>query len=113
MADLRRVTPIAIDAPFSDRQLYGRMCRVHGFAVAETTGAATASFTLRNGSGTGGVAAVPVNLAASESAREWWGESGVMFDDGVFLDTVSGSVTGSVWISEEASDVSIAVSTSY
>ena len=105
-ADLRRIITIDIGAVAGSRQLYGRACRVHGFAVAESTGAATAAFVLRNGTSDAGEATVPVNLVASESAREYWGESGISFTEGLHYTLVSGSVVGTVWVSELAGDVS-------
>lgn len=108
--DLRRIIPIGIDSTRPSAALYGRACRVHGFAFAETTGLAVAQLVLVNGSSATSGGQLPVNINASGSAREWFGESGITFDDGVFLSNVAGTWSGSVFISEREADVSAVMS---
>lgn len=96
-----RIDPVPVDNPFSSKQLYGRECYVHGVGVKETTGAAQAVFNLRDGSSAAGALVMPYVLAPNQSTREWLGTDGVSFQGGCFLEVVSGSVTGSVFISDD------------
>ena len=64
----------------------------------ETTGTAPASLVLVNGQDATGTIVVPVTLTAGQSTRDYLAGGGVLFDSGVFLRVVSGSVSGSVWV---------------
>lgn len=109
MRERRKVHPQQLGGPFADKIMYGRHCWVHGVAVKESTGAATASFQLHDGNDTTGPNVLPYNLAANESARDWFGDGGIFFEGGLFLNVLSGSCSGTVFVSDErgGSDVEI------
>lgn len=66
-------------------------CALKGWSIAESTGAAGASFYLRDGiDATGPIVAI-VKLAANESSREWFGLQGIQFKTGIFVDRLTGS----------------------
>lgn len=69
-----------------------------GYALRETTGAAAATVIIRNGTDATGEELVPVTLTAGESARDWFGARGPSFDQGVFVDVLSGSVAGAIFL---------------
>lgn len=69
-----------------------------GWAIKETTGAATAVMTVRDGLTSAGLTIAPINLAANESNREWFSDWGIAFSSGLFLDVTAGSVSGALWI---------------
>lgn len=69
-----------------------------GWAIKETTGAATAVVNIRDGLGGNGLLLAPINLAANESTRDWFSDWGISFSAGVCVDVDSGSVSGSLWI---------------
>ena len=71
---------------------------VAGYAVRETTGAAAATVILRNGTDATGEEIVPVTLAAGESVRDWFGARGPSFDQGVFVDVVTGDIAGAIFL---------------
>ena len=70
----------------------GAGTRLMGFSARETAGAA-AVFSIHNGTANGDPLLVTVSLAAGESAREWYGESGIASAAGIWLQRVSGTVS--------------------
>lgn len=71
---------------------------VAGYALRETTGAATALVVLRDGRDTFGDELIGISLAQGESVRDWFGARGPTFDEGVYVDVVSGSVAGALFL---------------
>lgn len=71
---------------------------VKGWALKETTGAAPAVANLWDGTANNGLLIAPINLAANESTRDWFGELGVSFVRGLFVEVTSGSVSGALWV---------------
>jgi hypothetical protein len=78
----------------------GRCKQICGWAFAETTGAATASFRLRDGTTANDFVLAKINLNASESTRDRWAPPGIDCVSGaVFLEVLSGSIEGVIyWI---------------
>ena len=78
----------------------GRIQQLLGWAIAETTGTATAGFRLHDGIGTGGGVLVRINLAANESTRDRGGPPGIWVVNGsIYLEVLSGSIEGVIfWI---------------
>lgn len=74
----------------------GRRSLVNGFSFTESTGTATASVQLITGSSASGILVATINLAISESAREYLPWPFILFKHGIFVNVVSGAVTGSV-----------------
>lgn len=74
----------------------GRRSLVNGFSFTETTGAASASVQLITGQSANGIVVATINLAISESAREYIPWPFILFKYGVFVNVVSGSIIGSV-----------------
>lgn len=70
----------------------------HGFSLKETSGAASATVKIYRGSDATGDLVEVVQLAASESAREFY-PGGISVSFGIYIDIVSGSVEGSVRVS--------------
>lgn len=64
--------------------------RLVGFSITEDAGA-VARLRLRNGTSTAGTELFDVQLAAGESAREWFGTTGPKCASGLFVDRVSGT----------------------
>jgi hypothetical protein len=69
--------------------------RLMGFSFREDAGA-TASFILRHGTSTAGAPLAYVTLAPGESVRDWFGPQGKAAASGVFLDMISGTISGQV-----------------
>lgn len=72
--------------------------RLMGWAIKEATGAASAEIALLDGTNVDGDLLAPITLSAGQSSREWFGPAGVSFGAGLFVQTVSGAVTGTVWL---------------
>lgn len=53
---------------------------------------------LLHGTSSAGEVAVEVSLGISESARDWYTETGLRIVQGLFLNVVSGSVVGAVYV---------------
>lgn len=71
------------------------ICALCGFAVAETTNAAGASFRLWDGKKSQGLWGIRVNLGTNESAREFWYPRGLYVSTGrLTLEVLSGSLEG-------------------
>jgi hypothetical protein len=69
-----------------------------GLAVEEDAGTpAVARFVLRDGTTTSGAIVLPVRLAASGSTYAWFND-GILFRNGLFLDMLSGSINGALFI---------------
>lgn len=68
-----------------------------GFTVRESAGSTAVVRIFDNASAASGTVLDEITLSAGESAREWY-ESGIWAANGVYVDVVSGSVTGSVRI---------------
>lgn len=80
-----------------DVALTGSPTTLMGFNIAETaTTPAVATVTFLNGSG--GSVFFTVELAANTSVTEWFGDEGIFFPKGVYLDRVAGETTVSVFI---------------
>lgn len=69
-----------------------------GLAVEEDAGSpAVARFVLRDGTSASGAIVLPVRLAASDS-KFLMLPDGILFRNGIFLDMISGSINGSLFI---------------
>jgi len=73
-------------------------CRLYGWAVKETTGAAPASFVIRDGGDANSTMVAPINLLASESRSDTTHNDGIMCTQGVLIDILAGSIVGAVWV---------------
>lgn len=74
-----------------------KACYYCGFSAWETTGTATASFILHNGTDNTGNKMDLVSLCAGESAREFYTAAGFVDHCGaIYAEIVSGSVLGVV-----------------
>lgn len=69
-----------------------------GWALKETTGAAVATLNIWDGTDNRGLLLAPVNLAANESTRDWFSDWGIAFSRGLFVEVLSGSVSGALWV---------------
>lgn len=71
--------------------------RLAGFGLAETAGVG-ATIRLHDGTDTSGDVIMRIDLAANESAREWYMPHGIGFTYGLFVEIVSGAIEGSVYL---------------
>lgn len=80
----------------------GRLVLV-GLAARETSGAASATFRVRDGTVVGtSQLVVPYQLAAGESVRDQFSPYPILFNSGVFVEVVAGAIEGSCWVITEA-----------
>lgn len=83
---------------------------LRGWAFKETTGSAAATFELYDGPDDTTVLVVPINLATSESTRDWLTGNGIIIRTGLFLEMLTGSIKGTIWYTPiiNVSDVAVA-----
>lgn len=75
-------------------------CRLMGFSIRETAGAASdpaALVYLRDGTDATGTIKAVITLAPNESDRDWFGMDGVAFATGIYFHVSSGAVEASIW----------------
>lgn len=92
------VTPISLGAITAGALATARAVKLLGWAVRETTGVAAAALSIYTGAGDSGELVVPINLAASESSRDWLGDPGIYCPKGLYVAIEAGSVTVVVWV---------------
>lgn len=80
----------------------GRAVALYGWSLRETTGAAAAQLDVYDGLGDGGQLVATVALAAGGSDALALSGPGVTCLRGLFVQAVSGSVAGSLWVAQFA-----------
>jgi hypothetical protein len=69
---------------------------VFGWAATETTGSAAAALDVYDSDSASGLVTFPVRLASGESAESWYGDRGIWFKNGFYINVTSGSAKGTV-----------------
>jgi hypothetical protein len=85
---------------------YGFGC-VTDIQIIETTGSATATMTIHDGTGDNQQVLRDYSLAAGQSTSEQWGHHWFPFEEGLYVHTLTGSIKGSVtaWIDHNCATV--------
>lgn len=68
-----------------------------GYSFRETTGNAAAVIELLDGNDANGEVVVTISLAANESTRDWFSETGIALTNGLYVNIVSGQIKGAVY----------------
>lgn len=95
---LRPVVPRPFVATGSDFVLVSRPCMLAGWSFRETTGAATATAELYDGSNTTGRVAAEQQVASGGTASQMIFSDGLFCEGGVFMHFVSGSLVGCIYV---------------
>lgn len=77
-------------------------CRLKGFSVLESAGTVAdpaAKVYLRDGTDATGTKKAIITLATNESDRDWFGDEGIAFATGIYVDVAVGAVEITVWSS--------------
>lgn len=83
----------------SRQVINGGALRLCGWSVVETTGTASAAVRLRDGAGATDQVMLRIDLAPSESTRDYLHKHGLGIETGMlWLEVISGSVEGTVWV---------------
>ena len=80
--------------PATGGLVYSGHCVLMGWAVYETTGVASATLTILDGTDTLGANKFTVALTAGQSDRDWFGPWGIEFRAGLFMTIATGSISG-------------------
>lgn len=73
-------------------------CILTGWSFVETTGTGTAVVEIYDGNSAVGTLVACINLQASESTRDLMSKWGLEMRVGTFVNVVSGTVKGSLWV---------------
>lgn len=82
-----------------NQQIATGVATYRGFSISETSGTASARIRIFEGNSTAGPILDEITLAANESAREYYADNNFSVGSGIYVQVVSGSVSGSVRIS--------------
>lgn len=89
--------PLQVPTTTASRLLAQGRWIVYGWSFRETTGAAAAIWELYDGYDDTGELVASTGLAQATSDSQALMDVGVLMERGVYLNVVSGSITGSVW----------------
>lgn len=89
---------IAVATRTTDTLLIGGAGIITGWSWVEPTNAAGAAFDLYDGQNATGTLLASITLLQNESTRDLIAGAGLEFRQGLYLDILSGSVKGAVWI---------------
>lgn len=67
-----------------------------GWSLKNVSGSATAAIDIYDSTGAQGTPVFPIDFAANETNREWFGDRGILFQSGIYLNVTSGEVKGSI-----------------
>ncbi|MGH7238947.1 MAG: hypothetical protein ACREHG_02655 [Candidatus Saccharimonadales bacterium] len=95
---VRRIVGVPFPATTATRLITSQGILLVGYAVEESTGAATARVEIINGSDENGISTIPVTLAIGGSVREYIPWPYIPLDGGIFIDVTAGSVAGTFFI---------------
>lgn len=90
-----QLLPFAATA--ADLTLFTGAAIVRGWSFCETTGSASASLTVLDGTATGTPEVVRIALATSESTRDSLTGSGILCRTGIFVHRLTGTFEGVIW----------------
>jgi hypothetical protein len=84
----------------ASQRLSASIGRLAGFSFTETTAVqgATAKVRLHDGIDVNGDTLMTITLGANESAREWFLPQGISFETGLYVEVISGSIEGTVFL---------------
>lgn len=92
------IRAISFAAATAGQALLGRSGRLYGWSFLETTGAASATLEVFDGTNANGQSISPISLTAGQSTRDIWGKPGIEITNGLFVNVLSGSVRGSLYV---------------
>ena len=90
--------PLNFPTTTASETLLNRAGILAGWSIYETTGSATATVDLYDGTGNGGVFMARISLGNGAVSTQAVGTIPLRFSNGLALVVVSGSVAGSVWV---------------
>jgi hypothetical protein len=95
---LHRVPWLLRVIPIQYNTAMGTGAVLFGYSIYETTGSATAQLNIYNGRDNTGLLVLPIVLAKSQGAEDWFGPSGIHMSVGIYPSVISGSVNGSLFV---------------
>lgn len=94
---IQPVLTLPIAATGVSQPLLSRAILLYGFAIRESSGAATADIDLIDGADVNGEIVCPITLGAAQSVRDYFPKDGLLIEAGLFLKVNSGTVRGSIF----------------
>jgi hypothetical protein len=90
---------VEVTATAADVAVLGGSVTLLGYALTEAAGSpAVASLIIRDGTSASAEIVLPLKFIANETKVHWFGDMGISFDVGIFLDMVAGTVQGSFFV---------------
>jgi hypothetical protein len=89
---------ITVNTTTTDSQLITGAGIIVGWSFVEPTNAAGCSFELYDNTAAAGALLTSVTLTANESTRDLIGQSGLLFEMGVYFHRLTGTIKGSLWV---------------
>lgn len=104
-------TAEVIDLPATtiSQALVTRSGVLFGWSFKETTGSAPAAVSLDDGSSHNTQGIVAITLLANESTRDIWGFPGIWVNSGIYVQILSGSITGKIYFQALSEDELVAI----
>lgn len=93
--------PVPYPASSASQFMVTGPCIMAGYSFRETAGLA-ASFTLRDGFNAGGIVVANADVAANGLAQLQMGRDGPYCMRGIFLQMLTGTLEGSIWVKVRA-----------
>lgn len=92
-----RIQEFPLGVVAASASIFGFGVQLHGWCVAESTGAAGARIRLRDGRGVEGSVVAPISVVANGTAALWLGEDGVAAESGLYVEVLAGSVEVTIY----------------
>lgn len=70
---------------------------LYGWALRNVSGSTLATLDIYDNNSVAGIPVFPINLAANETSREWFGDRGLMFLNGLYVNVTAQEVKGSIF----------------
>lgn len=90
--------PFVVSPGSADNQVTTKECRVVGWSLRESTGSANAALEFYDGPSEAAQIIGTVGLAQGMSDTQHLAEGGVRCRRGLFVEMITGSITGAVWL---------------
>ena len=90
--------PVTFDLNAAGAALVSFACIVYGWSMRNASSSTLASLDVYDGTDHSGTSLFPINLAANQSGRDWFGPGGILFKNGLYINVTAQHVTGAVFI---------------
>jgi len=90
--------PVTFNLNATSGTVVAYACVVFGWSMKNASGTTLATLDVYDGTDHSGTSLFPINLAANQSGRDWFGPNGILFRNGVHINVTAQQVSGAVFI---------------